>query len=931
MGLFRGIVGKLGIHRARWGWRPRDVLGPALRWVRELNFFDVSAFFVVFLAGCAEPRLPVYSRDSVMIRYALLIVPLLVASSAFAQMHAHSCGVDCSQRAPITADVQRPLDRAAMVSATHQRGGGASLEDGSLIDILVLYTPQATTFAGGQAEIESLIMDGLDELNTATMDSGIPTVFRIVHAQEVAFAQSGSMGTQLTRLRTPGDGVLDEAHDLRDLHKADLVMLVISAGDVCGIANIGVGPGNTPTPQFGFSVVAATCMTGPASAFAHEIGHNMGMLHGYEENPCTNGATRFAKGYMAPDESFQTLMGVGSAPRVVRFSNPGVDLNGQPTGVAIGDRSAADSASAFALAAPVVANYRSRDMNNNGILDDDEIVSGDLNDCNGNGYPDFADQDFNRNGVPDECDIAMGTSTDSDLDGIPDDAELSIIRVDPAAIGTGLGDTWSNARTDLQDALELARASGDIEQIWLKHGTYLPSDQGHRARFFDIPGGVALMGGFDGTEAVAGDRSPSTAQTILSGDQFQDDDGLLNREDNALHVVYIHDEPASVVLDHLVIEHGNGDSEVNCGALMEFAGGVLVYNTDTTITNCVIRENTALNSAGMILIDDSKTDVRNNHIYGNTAIDGTFYGVGGGFEYRGWIGGVRINTDHNGADNVFVSNLIELNQDTDSVSGVSIVGCAPYFVNNVIARNTSLSSVSGAGLSAVLCDGFEVINCTIAGNLAPNNMLGQRAGGFTSNRSQVSVINSILWGNHPHLNAGDETAQFSESGVGVEHEFVNSIVEGWTGTYNGSGIDADPVFVDAPGGDFALSAPSPAIDASDTTRIPADTPDFDSDLDLIEPLPLDFLGNPRSVDDPDTIDTGSGAAPIADIGAIEFQPESVVCIADLTGDGQLDFFDVSAFLTAYQGGDAQADLNDDGLFNFFDVSVFLSAYGAGCP
>ena len=152
-GLFRGIVGKVGIHRARWGSRPRDVLGPALRWVRELNFFDVSAFFVVFLAGCAELRLPVYSRDSVMIRYALLIVPLLVTSSAFSQMHAHSCGVDCSQRAPITADVQRPLDRAAMVSATHQRGGGASLEDGSLIDILVLYTPQATTFAGGQAEI----------------------------------------------------------------------------------------------------------------------------------------------------------------------------------------------------------------------------------------------------------------------------------------------------------------------------------------------------------------------------------------------------------------------------------------------------------------------------------------------------------------------------------------------------------------------------------------------------------------------------------------------------------------------------------------------------------------------------------------------------------------------------------------------------------
>lgn len=866
-----------------------------------------------------------------MLRDILLTFPLLIVSTALAQQHTHSCGVDCTQRDPITSDLQRPLDRAAMTSAVQQRGGGASLEDGSLIDILVLYTPQATTFAGGQPQIESLIVDGLDELNTATMDSGIPTTFRIINTQEVAYTQSGSMGTQLTRLRTPGDGVLDEVHDLRDFYKADLVMLVISAGDVCGIANIGVGPGNTPTPQLGFSVVAATCMTGPVSAFAHEIGHNMGILHGYEENPCTNGASRFAKGYMAPDESFQTLMGVGPAPRQVRFSNPDMDLNAQPTGVAIGNPSAADSASAFALAAPVVANYRSRDMNTNGILDDDEIASGDLDDCNGNGYPDFADQDFNNNGIPDECDIMLATSTDADLDGIPDDAEMQVIRLNPGAIGTGLGDSWANARTDLQDTLALARASGDIDEIWIRHGTYLPSDQGHRARFFDIPGGVALLGGFDGTETTPEDRSPSTPRTILSGDQFQNDNGLMNREDNALHVVFIHDEPEPVTLDNLVIEHGNAESEVNCGALMEFAGGVLVYNTDTTITNSEIRENTALTSAAMILINNSKTDIRNNHIHHNTAIDGTFYGAGGAFEYRGWIGAVRVSTYYDGPENVFANNLVEFNQDTDSVSGVTVVGCAPYFVNNVIARNTSLSTVSGAGLTAVLCEGFEVIHCTITDNRAPNNMFGQRAGGFTSNRSQVSIINSILWGNHPHLSSGDETAQFTESGAGVEHEFFNSIVEGWTGTYDGSGFDNDPMFVDSLSGDFALSTMSPAIDAGDNTLVPSDTPDFDYDSDTSERLPVDFLGNPRAVDDPDTIDTGIGGVPIADIGAFEYQPSSMACIADFTGDGQLDFFDVSAFLTAYQGEDSQADLNGDGLYNFFDVSVFLSLYIAGCP
>ena len=55
------------------------------------------------------------------------------------------------------------------------------------------------------------------------------------------------------------------------------------------------------------------------------------------------------------------------------------------------------------------------------------------------------------------------------------------------------------------------------------------------------------------------------------------------------------------------------------------------------------------------------------------------------------------------------------------------------------------------------------------------------------------------------------------------------------------------------------------------------------------------------------------------------------CPADLNGDGNLDFFDVSAFLTAYNAQDPAADFNGDGSFNFFDVSAFLSAFNAGCP
>ena len=55
------------------------------------------------------------------------------------------------------------------------------------------------------------------------------------------------------------------------------------------------------------------------------------------------------------------------------------------------------------------------------------------------------------------------------------------------------------------------------------------------------------------------------------------------------------------------------------------------------------------------------------------------------------------------------------------------------------------------------------------------------------------------------------------------------------------------------------------------------------------------------------------------------------CPADFTGDGVLDFFDVSAFINLFNMQSPEADLNNDGEFNFFDVSEFISLFSAGCP
>jgi hypothetical protein len=78
---------------------------------------------------------------------------------------------------------------------------------------------------------------------------------------------------------------------------------------------------------------------------------------------------------------------------------------------------------------------------------------------------------------------------------------------------------------------------------------------------------------------------------------------------------------------------------------------------------------------------------------------------------------------------------------------------------------------------------------------------------------------------------------------------------------------------------------------------------------------------------------GIAASPVAQL--IYFCSMNGVCIdqcpADLSGNGELDFFDVSRFLSAYSMGDQSADFTGDGSINFFDVSAFLTAYNAGCP
>jgi hypothetical protein len=60
--------------------------------------------------------------------------------------------------------------------------------------------------------------------------------------------------------------------------------------------------------------------------------------------------------------------------------------------------------------------------------------------------------------------------------------------------------------------------------------------------------------------------------------------------------------------------------------------------------------------------------------------------------------------------------------------------------------------------------------------------------------------------------------------------------------------------------------------------------------------------------------------------------DAACSLADLAEPYEtLDFFDVSAFINAYNAQDPMADFDNNGTFDFFDVSAFINSYSDGCP
>jgi hypothetical protein len=106
--------------------------------------------------------------------------------------------------------------------------------------------------------------------------------------------------------------------------------------------------------------------------------------------------------------------------------------------------------------------------------------------------------------------------------------------VQPGGQSSGACDSWANV-CELQYALGVAVAG---DEIWVKAGTYKPTTGSDRTATFQLVSGVAIYGGFAGTETSRDDRDWQTHVTTLSGDLLGDDGpGFANYGDNSYHVV----------------------------------------------------------------------------------------------------------------------------------------------------------------------------------------------------------------------------------------------------------------------------------------------------------------------------------------------------------------------------------------------------------
>jgi hypothetical protein len=267
--------------------------------------------------------------------------------------------------------VERPNDEREIAPKGDRDVERDCPDPATQVDVMVVYTADAETGAGGPEGMEAFVYECMYFTNLAYQNSNVNLTMHLVHHEKVTYTETGDEDTDLDKLETPGDGEMDNVHALRDAHGADLVSLITETMEGCGLANRQF-PVTAGFESSAFSVVKRSCAAGNLS-FAHETAHNMGARH-----DCANAANSAGPNHghfvSAPADgsgsSWRTVMAynsctAGPCTRIPFYSNPG--LNFSPTGsastdpmgtAAVAGTCTNDNTDVLNDAAPIVANFR---------------------------------------------------------------------------------------------------------------------------------------------------------------------------------------------------------------------------------------------------------------------------------------------------------------------------------------------------------------------------------------------------------------------------------------------------------------------------------------------------------------------------------------------------------------------------------------------
>ncbi|HUE99837.1 MAG TPA: choice-of-anchor Q domain-containing protein [Anaerolineales bacterium] len=326
------------------------------------------------------------------------------------------------------------------------------------------------------------------------------------------------------------------------------------------------------------------------------------------------------------------------------------------------------------------------------------------------------------------------------------------------ATGAESGDSWTHAFTTLQDALSITSGMcAGISEIWVAEGTYTPGAS--RSDTFQLLNGVAIYGGFAGTESLLSERDPAANLTILRGDLNGDDVGFTNNGENSYHVVTGSGTNSTAVLDGFTITAGNAN-----GSSPDDQGGGMYNNAGApTLTNVTFSANSA-SIGGGIYNDNS------NPTLTNATFDDNQAGTGGG---------------------LFNNNS------------------SPILTNVTLSGNSA--SNIGGGIYNYSGSNPILTNVTVSGNTAVN-----LAGGIHNEGSSPVLYNTILWGNGTEL-----TNDFSAPTI--THSIVAGGCPSGSNCTNVIDADPLLGPLQDNGGftqTMALGAGSPAIDAGDDANCP---------------------------------------------------------------------------------------------------------------